>query len=96
VEHVIIGLKLIIAAVISDVPGWVAQERHEEKKKYEIAMDKLEKREMIFKTQGGVVIADQIKQIKLQEVLATQMSAFKIPGLNIMKGEITPGDAPVE
>ena len=64
IEHVIIGLKLLLSALISDVPAWVVKERHEEKKNYERMMDKVEKRELQFRNNGGVVIGDKIKELK--------------------------------
>jgi hypothetical protein len=64
IEHIIIGLKMLIATLIKDKPDWITREEHEQREGLEKLYDLLDQKKEDYKQKGHELLEDKVKKVK--------------------------------
>ena len=64
VEHIIIAFKLLIAAIIKDVPQWVSNKEQEQTLRLPQLFKNLDDKRDEFIANGGILLQDKIQHAK--------------------------------
>lgn len=64
IEHIIIAIKVLLAALIKDVPKWVEREEQEQKDRLDHLYNVLDEKKDEYIAKGGVVLEAQIQEMQ--------------------------------
>jgi hypothetical protein len=70
IEHIIIAIKVLIAALIKDVPEWVTKEEQEQDARLTALYNVLDEKKDNYTKKGGILLKDQIKMLKKMQSAA--------------------------